>query len=76
MILSESYYSSYYGSKSIYFDSYNEPSFPAASETDIVLTAGMYAVLFPGEIHRPQCNYKGETTVRKVVVKVAKELLM
>jgi YhcH/YjgK/YiaL family protein len=45
------------------------------NETDIVLTGGMYAVLFPGEIHRPQCNYKGETKVRKVVVKVARDLM-
>jgi YhcH/YjgK/YiaL family protein len=35
----------------------------------------MYAILFPGEIHRPQCSYTGETKVRKVVVKVAMELL-
>lgn len=45
------------------------------NETDLILTEGMYAVLFPGEIHRPQCNYMGETKVRKVVLKVAMDLL-
>lgn len=45
------------------------------NETEVILTEGMYAVLFPGEIHRPQCNYKGETKVRKVVIKVAMDLL-
>jgi biofilm protein TabA len=44
-------------------------------ETSVILAEGMYAILFPGEIHRPQCNYKGETKVRKVVVKVARDLL-
>jgi biofilm protein TabA len=44
-------------------------------ETAVILTAGMYAVLFPNEIHRPQCNYLGETQVRKVVLKVAMVLL-
>jgi biofilm protein TabA len=46
-----------------------------SNETMLVLGAGMYAVLFPGEIHRPQCNYLGEVKVRKVVLKVAMELL-
>jgi biofilm protein TabA len=45
------------------------------NETAVVLTEGMYVVLFPNEIHRPQCNYLGETKVRKVVLKVAMELL-
>jgi YhcH/YjgK/YiaL family protein len=45
------------------------------NETEVILTEGMYAILFPGEIHRPQCNYKGETKVRKVVVKAAMDLL-
>ena len=44
-------------------------------ETSVILTEGMYAILFPGEIHRPQCNYIRETKVRKVVVKVAMDLL-
>jgi biofilm protein TabA len=45
------------------------------NEASIILAEGMYAILFPGEIHRPQCNYKGETKVRKVVLKVAMALL-
>jgi|WetSurMetagenome_2_1015567.scaffolds.fasta_scaffold00077_16 biofilm protein TabA len=43
----------------------------AANETDLVLTKGMYAVLFPGEIHRPQCSCGADGTVKKVVLKVA-----
>jgi biofilm protein TabA len=45
------------------------------NETAVILTEGMYAVLFPHEIHRPQCNYMGKTKVRKVVIKVDKALL-
>ncbi|HMD67509.1 MAG TPA: YhcH/YjgK/YiaL family protein [Chitinivibrionales bacterium] len=40
-------------------------------ETDCVLTSGMYAILFPGEIHRPQCSHGPDAQVRKVVLKVA-----
>jgi YhcH/YjgK/YiaL family protein len=42
-----------------------------AGETDLVLTSGMYAILYPGEIHRPQCMFESESQVRKVVLKAA-----
>ncbi|HUI91795.1 MAG TPA: YhcH/YjgK/YiaL family protein [Chitinivibrionales bacterium] len=44
-------------------------------ETSIILAEGMYAILFPGEIHRPRCNYLKESKVRKVVLKVAMDLM-
>jgi biofilm protein TabA len=46
------------------------------NETDLVLTSGMYAIFFPEEVHRPNCQ-SGTTggKLRKVVVKVAAELL-
>jgi len=40
-------------------------------ESDLILSQGMYAVLFPAEIHRPGCNPNGERIVRKAVVKIA-----
>lgn len=42
-----------------------------AGEMDLILSKGMYAVLFPTDIHRPGCNYGAGGPVRKVVVKVA-----
>ena len=44
-------------------------------ETDLVLTSGMYAIFFPDEIHRPNCQYGVSNKLRKVVVKVSAELL-
>jgi biofilm protein TabA len=46
------------------------------NETDLVLTSGMYAIFFPEEVHRPNCqNGAVGGKLRKVVVKVAAELL-
>ena len=42
-------------------------------EMELILTAGMYAVFFPDEVHRPGCSYVRAEPVRKVVVKVAVE---
>ena len=43
-----------------------------AVETDIVLQAGMFAVFFPWDVHRPNCSPGPEAgQIRKVVVKVA-----
>ncbi|TCL62449.1 YhcH/YjgK/YiaL family protein [Hydrogenispora ethanolica] len=42
-----------------------------AGEMELILSAGMYAVLFPYDIHRPGCNYGAGTKVRKIVLKVA-----
>lgn len=40
-------------------------------EADLILSQGMYAILFPADIHRPGCNPNGERIVRKAVVKIA-----
>jgi biofilm protein TabA len=45
------------------------------AETDLVLTSGMYAIFFPEEIHRPNCQSGKSDKLRKVVIKVAAELL-
>ncbi|MCE5286859.1 MAG: YhcH/YjgK/YiaL family protein [Pelosinus sp.] len=43
-----------------------------ARETFHVLTEGMFAVYFPWDVHRPNCNvHETAGTVKKVVVKVA-----
>ena len=44
-------------------------------EMDLLLTAGNYAVFFPEEVHRPCCQLGGNTKLRKVVVKIAVDLL-
>ncbi len=42
-------------------------------ETAVNLTAGMFAVFFPGEVHRPNCQVAGKPSrVRKVVIKIAR----
>ena len=47
-----------------------------ASETEIILSQGMFAVYFPWDAHRPNCSV-GEKAckIRKVVVKVAMDIL-
>lgn len=43
-----------------------------ARETEVTLTAGMFAVYFPWDIHRPNCRVGAEASkVRKLVIKVA-----
>jgi biofilm protein TabA len=43
-----------------------------ASETEIILLPGMFAVYYPWDVHRPNCNSgKKACKVRKVVVKIA-----
>jgi YhcH/YjgK/YiaL family protein len=44
-------------------------------ETDLKLTAGMYAVFFPWDVHRPGCAAGESVPVRKVVVKVKADML-
>jgi biofilm protein TabA len=44
-------------------------------EMELVLTLGMYAIFFLEEVHRPNCQYKVNEKLRKVVVKVDKGLL-
>ena len=40
-------------------------------EMELVLTSGMYVILFPADVHRPGCIYGTSSEVRKIVVKVA-----
>lgn len=44
-------------------------------EEDLILCAGRYAIFFPTDIHRPCCNFEKEHSVKKVVIKVAVDLL-
>lgn len=41
------------------------------NETKLVLTPGMYAVFFPGELHRPCRAVKENMHIKKVVIKIA-----
>ncbi|MBC3875758.1 YhcH/YjgK/YiaL family protein [Undibacterium flavidum] len=43
---------------------------PQANETRIVLTPGMYAVFFPGELHRPCRALHAPMHIKKVVIKI------
>lgn len=45
------------------------------NETDLKLTAGMYAIFFPWDVHRPGCAAGAPGPVRKVVVKVSLDAL-
>ena len=44
-------------------------------EVELVLNTGMFAVLFPWEVHRPNCLHGEAAPVRKVVMKIAMETL-
>lgn len=44
-------------------------------EADLIVGRGQYAIFFPGEIHRPGCNFGSGSRVRKVVVKIKAQLL-
>lgn len=44
-------------------------------ESDIVLTPGMFVMLFPADVHRPGCSVAGGERIRKVVIKVHTSLL-
>jgi biofilm protein TabA len=45
------------------------------NEMDLILTQGMYVILFPQDIHRPGCRYGKGGHVKKVVVKISRDLL-
>ena len=45
------------------------------NEMDLILIEGMYVILFPQDIHRPGCRYGDGGQVKKVVVKISKDLL-
>ena len=44
-------------------------------EVELGLKAGMFAVLFPWEVHRPNCAWGEPAQVRKVVLKISLESL-
>lgn len=46
-----------------------------SDEMDLIIGKGEYAIFFPDEIHRPGCNFGNGSNVRKVVIKIAAELL-
>jgi len=43
---------------------------PQTHETRIVLTPGMYAIFFPGELHRPCRAVTQAMQIKKVVIKI------
>jgi biofilm protein TabA len=43
---------------------------PQERETRIVLSPGMYAVFYPGELHRPCRAVKESMQIKKVVIKI------
>lgn len=60
----------YLGSRDIAFYS------DVKDESEVLLRPGMFAVFFPDDIHRPLCAVGEQgSTVKKVVVKIDKELL-
>jgi biofilm protein TabA len=38
--------------------------------SSLAMTSGMFAVFFPQDIHRPNCNLNGKTRNRKICMKV------
>lgn len=46
-----------------------------ANETELLLNPGMFAVFFPSDIHRPCCSVNGDSPLKKVVIKIHKQLL-
>ena len=44
-------------------------------EIDLVLSAGMYAIFMPLDIHRPSCSAGEATHVTKVVLKIAADTI-
>lgn len=44
-------------------------------ETMLTMSPGAFAIFFPSDIHRPACIHQQPCRIRKVVVKVAVELL-
>lgn len=42
-----------------------------ANESDILLSAGMYGIFFPWDVHRPNCAVTQPAPVRKVILKIS-----
>lgn len=45
------------------------------NESMLIMTPGCFAIFFPIDVHRPACIFESPTQIRKIVVKVAMELL-
>ena len=46
------------------------------NETDLHLLPGNFAIFFPEDVHRPNCQYESSQKIRKVVVKIALSRLL
>ena len=44
-------------------------------ESDIILSQGMYAVIYPHDVHRPCCFLEQPQRVKKIVIKVSIDTL-
>jgi len=44
-------------------------------ETDLLMLPGNFAVFFPNTVHRPGCNDGKNAKIRKVVIKINKDVL-
>jgi biofilm protein TabA len=48
---------------------------PLATESRLHLTAGMFAILFPGELHKPCRSVYQSEMIKKIVIKIDATLL-
>ncbi|WP_034640972.1 YhcH/YjgK/YiaL family protein [Chitinilyticum aquatile] len=48
---------------------------PQPQESRLLLTAGMFAIFYPGELHKPCRTVAGPQAIRKVVIKIDAALL-
>jgi len=46
-----------------------------ADESDIILSAGMFGIFFPWDVHRPNCAMGEPEPVRKVILKISVDSL-
>lgn len=46
------------------------------NESTLIMTPGCFAIFFPTDIHRPGCICESACKIRKIVVKVAMDLLV
>ncbi|EGR7965962.1 DUF386 domain-containing protein [Vibrio vulnificus] len=53
------------------FDLFNQ----IKEEQKLILSEGYAVIFFPGELHKPGCSIDGPNEVRKLVIKVKKDLL-
>lgn len=61
------------------FSEYNEKNDimfyeSASEEATLIMTPGTFAVFYPSDVHKPGCNYKGVSKIRKAVLKISIDL--